>query len=132
MKKLLTIIAASTIITGFSVAQGAPLPIEGNWGMHQSQGPFNFDINFAIQNNTITVTNVCTFQGKTAAAHVSSPAQYDDQTITVTEHAEDHESKDGVNCDISLTPDRMNYQVEGSSLILSHDGSSDQIQLTRK
>lgn len=132
LKKLAVLTILTSALTGFSVAFGAPLPVEGSWGMQQEANGFTFDMTFTIQNNTVSITNVCSFEGHTASAHVSSPAQYDDRTITTLANADDQESRDGVNCNVSIKPDRMSYQVVGSTLILSHDGSAEQVVLSRK
>jgi hypothetical protein len=131
MKKLFALIALITSLTGLSVAQGAA-PIEGRWGMQQSSNGFQFDMTFTIQNNTFMLTNVCTFRGQSAAASVSSPAQYDEDSITVLTSAHSEQSNNGVNCEASLHPDTMNYVVQGNFLIFSKPGHSEQIVLTRR
>jgi hypothetical protein len=133
MKKLVSLSFLALTLTGISIAQGAASqPIEGSWGLQQAQGPLTFDTTFTIQNNAVTITNVCTFEGHSATARVSAPAQYDGATLTVMGSADDNESRDGVNCNVSVKPDRMNYRVVGSRLILTHDGSLDQFVLQRR
>jgi hypothetical protein len=137
VKKLAALVILTSALSGFSVAFGAdPVPaarpVEGSWGMQQAANGFTFDMTFTIENNVVSITNLCSFQGHSATAHVSSPAQIDDRTITTIASADDQESRDGVNCNVSIKPDRMNYQVAGSQLILSHDGSPEQIVLSRK
>lgn len=132
LKKLATLVALVTFATSFSLAHGATQPIEGSWGMRVDQNGFTMDMTFTVANNTLTLQNVCTFQGRSATAHVSAPASYDDRTLTVLGSARDDESQNGVNCNAAIQPDRMNYVVSGNALTFSHDGSSETFTLTRK
>lgn len=129
MKLILTMIAAC-LVTGTSAYAG--YPVEGTWGMQFQQNGITFDTTFAIHNNSITVTNVCTMNGESASAHVTSPASYDASTITVLTAQQDQESNNGVNCDVSSTPDTMNYKVQGNSLTLSKPGNPQQFILQRR
>lgn len=132
MKKLITLVCTMALSTALSVAYGAALPVEGSWGTSISQNGFTFEITMKLENQMMTTTNVCTFQGRSAVASVTVPAQYDDRTITVSTNAHHEVSQNGVNCNVSVQPDRMNYQVAGTSLILSHDGSSERMVMTRR
>jgi hypothetical protein len=137
MKKMMTLLAFSTLLTGLSLAQGAPAPqphfaIEGDWGMQMEQNGFQLDMTFSIRNNAITLVNVCTLGGNSSTARASSPANYDDRSITVLANAQDDENQNGVDCNVSLRPDRMNYEVRGNQLIFTHDGSAEQLVLTKK
>jgi hypothetical protein len=131
MKKLFALMAAVTLFSGISIALGAS-PLEGNWGMQQQQNGFVFDMTISIQSDSVTLTNVCSFQGRTATARVTTPAQYDDHTFTVLTGAHDEESNDGLNCNADLSPDTMNYVVQGNTLIFSKDGQPGQMVLNRK
>jgi len=132
MKKLISLVFGLTLATGFSLAYGANLPVEGSWGTTFSQNGFDFDMTMKLENQQMTTTNRCTFQGNTAIVSVTVPAAYDGSTITTQANAEQNVSQNGVNCNVSVRPDRMNYVVSGSSLTLSHDGSPEQITLIRR
>lgn len=132
MKKLATLVAALTFATAFSVAYGAGLPVEASWGTSLSQNGITFDMTMKLENQQMTTTNVCTFQGQSVIAAVTVPASYDGTSITVLASAERQVSQNGVNCNVSVRPDRMNYVISGNSLILTHEGSPDQFVLTRR
>ena len=132
MKKLLALVSTMALSTALSVAYGAGLPVEGSWGTSFNQNGFTFDITMKLENQTMTTTNVCTFQGRSAVASVTVPTQYDDRTITVSANAHQEVNQNGVNCNVTVQPDRVNYQVTGNALILSHDGSSERMVMTRR
>jgi hypothetical protein len=132
MKKLLSLVTLATILTGFSVAQGASLPVEGTWGIVLSDNGITFDMTVKLENQTMTTRNVCTLAGRSLVASVTVPANYDGTTITVLAHGEHNVSENGMNCNVSVQPDRMNYVVNGSSLVLTHDGRPDQFVLQRR
>ena len=131
MKKMISLLAATLLLTTVSIAQGAE-PIEGAWGMQMNQNGFLMDMTFRIGNGAVTLTNVCTFMGRSASVTVSAPANWDSRTLTVTGNASGSESQNGVDCNASLRPDRMSYSVNGNLLTLSHDGSSESFTLVRK
>lgn len=132
MKKAMCLIA-TLMMSGLSIAQAA-FPIEGNWGTTLSQGGMQFDMTFTIQNNTITLTNVCSMNGQFATARVSSPAAYDASSITIfNSGSDDQNSADySVHCNVSIQPERLNYVVQGNLLIFSQNGSPQTFALTRK
>jgi hypothetical protein len=132
MKKLVAFVFALTLSTGFSLAYGAGLPVEGSWGSSFNQNGFTFDITMHLENQSMTTTNKCTFQGNSAIVSVTVPATYDGTSITVMMNAEQHVTQNGVECNVSVRPDRMNYVVSGNSLTLSHDGTPDQMILLRR
>lgn len=131
MKKLMSLVALLTLITGFSIAEGAG-PIEGNWYVQMRDNGFTMDMTFGITSSSLTLTNVCSYMGRTSRVQVSVPASYDDRTLTTLGSAEREESSNGLNCRAALSPDRMNYEVSGNTLIFSHDGSSERFVLTRR
>ena len=132
MKKLAALVFALTLSTAVSAAYGAALPVEGTWGTIMSQNGFTFDMTMKLENQTITTTNKCSFQGAVAVVAVTVPASYDGTSITVLASAEKQEVQNGVECHVSVQPDRMNYVVAGTTLVLSHDGSTDRFSLTRR
>jgi|GEM_PF-5213148 len=133
MKKLLSLVALVTLLAGVSFAEGASLPVEGSWGTSFQNNGFTFDITMKLQNQQMTTTNVCKApDGRSAVASVTVPANYDASTITVLGTAEQHVSQNGLDCNVSVKPDRMNYQIAGSALILTHEGQNDQFVLTRR
>jgi hypothetical protein len=132
MKKLITLVAAVTLLTGISLAQGATMPVEGSWGTSITNNGFDFDMTVKLEKQTMTTTNVCSFHGRSAVASVTVPALYDATTITVLASGRQDVNENGVNCNVEVRPDRMNYQVVGRTLILSHDGSPERFVLTRR
>ena len=132
MKKMISLLAAVLLLTTASIAQGAPEPIEGAWGMQMNQNGFVMDMTFTIGNGALTLQNVCTYMGRSATVRVTAPASWDSRTLTVHGHASGSESQNGVDCNASLRPDRMNYVVNGNTLTLSHDGSPESFTLVRK
>ncbi|MGC5371868.1 hypothetical protein, partial [Klebsiella pneumoniae] len=85
---LAALVITLTLATGFSVAYGANLPVEGAWGITMDQNGFTLDMTMELRNQTITTTNKCTFQGRTATVSVTVPATYDGSSITVQASAE--------------------------------------------
>ncbi|HWU42742.1 MAG TPA: hypothetical protein VN132_04860 [Bdellovibrio sp.] len=132
MKKLISLLAVS-ILSMASLAQAA-LPIEGNWGTRFTQNGYVFDATFSIQNNSITLTNVCSWQGRSVKVQVTVPASYDDKTLTTLGSASDERSlPDGsLHCNVSAQAESMNYVVRANQLILSQDGNPQTMVLTRK
>lgn len=123
------VFASSLLVTAMAWAQ---FPIEGSWGMVQSQGALTFDMTITVRDNSVTLTNVCSLQGRSAQAQAKAPATYDQSSLTILAPAENHQSANGVNCDVSVSPSRMNYVVQGNNLILSQPGSPQQLVLTRR
>jgi hypothetical protein len=131
MKKITLLIAT----LAFSAFAQAAFPIEGNWAAPQQQdNGFQFEGYFSFANNTLTLTNVCRYQGSVASASVTVPALYDISTLTISNSAQNEQkSPDGkLNCNVSVVPMRLTYQVQGHLLILTQPGSADQFVLRRQ
>lgn len=126
-------IFAAALTVMVSSAQAA-FPIEGSWGTQMDNNGVHFDLTFTFANNAVTLVNVCSVNGKSLKARVSSPAVYDASSVTIFNPSDDSEhAPDGsMNCEASVQGGRMNYQVQGNLLILSQDGSSQQFALTKK
>jgi hypothetical protein len=129
MKKIL-ITLATTLACTFANAQSNA--IEGNWGLSQTVNGITFDITFSIGKNSVTVTNLCSGNGTKLTAQVTSASTYTDSTLTVSEAKQDQKSSGSFECNVSTTPDTMNYSVQGNQLILTHDGSTDTVVLIKK
>lgn len=127
--KQLFIFASALMMSAFAFAG---YPIEGTWGITQSQNGFTFDASFKIENNTVTATNVCSYNGQKASASVTAPAAYDANTFTISTSAEAKQSSGGLECTASLVPMSVNYVVQGSTLTLTMKGSSDSVVMTRR
>lgn len=112
----------------------AAFPIEGAWGTQQTQNGINFDITFVIANNSLTLINICSMNGSTAKAQVTVPATYDFTSMTSLQSAYDEQrSPDlAVDCNVNIQPEKLNYVVQGNSLILTQAGSAQQMILIRR
>jgi hypothetical protein len=133
MKKMLSLVTLATILTAVSfAADAAPLPVEGSWGTSFQNNGIMFDITMKLENQMITTTNICTVAGQSLTAAVTVPASYDQDSITVLGHGQNEVSENGRNCNVSVRPDRMRYQIIGNRLVLSHDGSPGQFVLIRR
>ena len=132
MKKLIALVALVTALTGISFAQGAPLPVEGTWGTTFTNNGFTFDLSITLANQQITTRNVCFLPGHDLTAAVTVPARYDDSSVTILAEGQNHVSDNGMNCDVSVQAGRMNYAIEGASLVLTRDGYPDQVVLERR
>lgn len=116
-----------------SLSQAAGLAIEGNWGAHESANGINFDVTFAIQNQHLVLTNVCSSGGRSATAQVSVAVSYNESTLTMIESATNSASVGGLDCNVSAQGgDQMQYQVQGSSLIFTKPGQPGALVLFRK
>ena len=129
MKNVLALVA-TLMISGMAAAQSTA--IEGNWGTQMSQNGISFVMTFTINHDSVTLTNVCTLNGKSVTAHVTVPASYDDSTLTIMAPGQDEESSNGVNCNVSAQADSMNYSIQGNLLTFTHEGSDQSFVLTRK
>jgi hypothetical protein len=129
MKNMIITVAA-LLISGFASAQS--VGIEGSWGTQQAQNGINFDVTFAINQNSTTITNVCSGFGTSAVAQITVASSYDGHNLNIFEARELTTSNGPLNCNVSARPDQMHYVVQGGFLILSHDGSPEQMVLTRK
>jgi hypothetical protein len=132
MKKLFSLIALVTALTALSTAEGAGLPVEGSWGTTFHDNGISFDLSMKLENQTMTTTNVCTMAGRSLSVSVMVPARYDGASITVLAHAQREVSENGLNCTVSVQPDRMLYQIVGNTLVLSHEGRPEQFVLNRR
>jgi len=130
MKQTALILIISLAAT---LSQAAGFAIEGNWGTHQSANGIDFDVTFAIQNQHLVLTNVCSFQGQTAVAQVSVAVTYTDSTFNVLESAANTNSSGGLDCNASVQGgDQMQYQVQGSTLIFTKPGQPGTLVFFRK
>jgi len=132
MKKLFSLVTLVTVLTAISTAEGAGLPVEGAWGTTFNNNGITFDITMRLENQMMTTTNVCTVAGRSLTASVTVPASYDSATITVLAHGQNEVNENGLNCNVSVQPDRMRYQIVGNTLVLSHEGRPDQFVLNRR
>lgn len=128
MKKVVLI--AITVFAS-AIAQAAGFPIEGDWGTQMSNNGIQFDMTFSIHNNQLTLTNVCSTNGQSSTAHVTSPVTYDAATLTVLQNQQDDENGGGVDCNVSVQAAQMHYMVQGNLLTFSLPGQPD-FTLTRK
>ena len=70
--------------------------------------------------------------GELARAQISVPASYDDHGVTISQAQADHESNNGVSCDVSVVPGYMQYSVSGNMLTFSQAGNTQVMTLIRK
>lgn len=130
MKKTALILIISLI---GSLSQASGFAIEGNWGTHQYANGFDFDITFSIQNQRLVLTNECSFEGRKAVAQVSVAVSYTDSTLTMLQSGSNSSPAGGLNCNVDVRGgDRMSYQVQGSTLILTSPGQPESMVLYRK
>jgi hypothetical protein len=132
MKKLFALVALLTFLTAGSIAQGAALPVEGTWGTSFHNNGFDFDMSFTLQNQSITTTNTCSFRGQTLSVSVNVPARYDGSSIQVLGNAQNSVSENGLNCNVSVEADTMNYKIIQNTIVLSRPGQAEEIVFTRR
>lgn len=130
MKKTAIILVISLLA---SLSQAAAYAIEGNWGAQNTDSGFHFDITFAIQNQRLVLTNVCSYAGRSVAAQVSVAVSYDTSTLTMLESASKSAVDGGLDCHVDVQGgDQMQYQVQGSTLIFTKPGQPGALVLQRK
>ncbi len=122
------ILVSLVIVLACGTASAQSTAIEGNWGAQQQAGGMTFD----ISTTSVTVTNVCSVNGQTATAQVTSQSSYTDTTMTVLEAKQDQKSMNGLNCNAETQPATMGYTIQGNQLILSQEGSADTFVWIRK
>ncbi len=129
MKNLLL---ALVVLAGSGLALAQSADIEGSWGAQQSDNGFLFDVTFTISHDSTSLTNVCTHDGVSVTAHATVPSSYDGQTLNFLGSAQDHESLNGLNCNIDIHMDSINYSIQGNVMTVSHAGSTETYMLTRR
>jgi hypothetical protein len=131
MKYMLGVLALTILAAAVHTAN-ATYPVEGSWGYKTVQNGFTIDMTMTIQNNSVTLENVCTYKGNKASASANSQAQYDDKTLTVLSAAHGENTVNGLKCEANMQADTLNYVVKGNLLTFTHDGSTQKFVLKRK
>jgi hypothetical protein len=123
-----------TLLAGVVAAFAASFPLEGSWSFTLVPNQFGIAIEttLKIENQTVTMINVCTFNGRTAEVSITVPAQYDDHTMRILSVAEKKIRQDGFDCSVTAEPEPVTYRVQGSALFLSKQGSTEELTLTRR
>jgi hypothetical protein len=125
MKKTLAIVPVLALLMGFTsfAAQG----LYGSWKLPAiNQGPLSFSLSIMFAPNTMTLKNVCTFNGQTGEAQVTVPVTITGNTIVVSAPKEDQQVKNGVPCSVSVAASSMTYSVsaDDAQLTLSSPGQA--------
>jgi hypothetical protein len=103
--------------------------LDGNWKVDMAQGGFKMTAYFQFNQDTLNLTNVCTLNGQTAQAKVSTPIMVMGNHIETMGSGQDNENSNGTNCNVSVHPDSMDYSFQGSCLVLSQPGNPQQMIL---
>src|ERR1039457_1306873 len=97
MKKNLLVVSVAAILV--SAMAFAAQGVYGSWAFPAiSQGPISFNMSRIISQGTVSMKNLCTFNGQSVIAQVTVPATITDRSIAVLGAGEDHQSKNGVDC----------------------------------
>lgn len=93
--------------------------LEGDWQSEFEGGGITMHMRFSFDGNNLTLTNICEIQGKQASAYVTVPYLDSGSTFQSLANAHDEESSDGVNCNVSISSQKIQYRFDGGCLVFT-------------
>lgn len=97
----------------------------GGWiGPAFEQNGFALHSKLYFNQNSLLVSNTCSFGGMTLEVEVSGRASYTTNTVSSMSRAENTVTNNGLDCTSSIEPMTFNYIVTGNVLTLIVQGQS--------
>ncbi len=109
--------------------------IQGRWMQSFEQNGFQFIFALEFFNDSVRVTNHCTFHEHTLMASARSSTSLTRSSISILQTSRDEEHIDegsfDMKCDVNIQPMELQYSFKGSCLVLKNEQSQETMTYVR-